>query len=387
MPWLTVRPMDAKILFLGDWLRGFESFSALCRRHAISRKTGYKWVQRYRAHGPDGLQDRSRRPHHNPHGIAFAVKQSLIGLRKQHPGWGPKKLLSLLAREHPDWALPSRTSVYNILRAEGLIQPARRRRRVVPTAKPFAPAHIPNDVWSADFKGQFSTQDGVCCYPLTVMDHVSRYLLSCQIVKGTRTQDSQEVFKALFSQYGLPKRIRTDNGAPFASIGVGGLSRLSVWWVRLGIMPERIAPGKPQQNGRHERMHRTLKQEALQPPASTAQAQQRRFDHFRERYNELRPHESLKQCPPASCYRPSQRRMPSGLPPMSYPGHFKQARVNPNGTIWLNGVNVYIGYLLKGETIGLEQLDNELWEVSFGHLRICRINKNKKEPLTMINYR
>ncbi|MDJ0884046.1 MAG: IS481 family transposase [Desulfobacterales bacterium] len=387
MPWLTVRPMDAKILFLGDWLRGFESFSALCRRHGISRKTGYKWVQRYRAQGPDGLQDRSRRPHHNPQAIAFTVKQSIIDLRKRHPGWGPKKLLSLLAREHPDWDLPSKTSIYNILRAEGLIQPARRRRRVVPTAKPFAPAHVPNDVWSADFKGQFFTQDGVCCYPLTVMDHVSRYLLSCQIVKGTRAHDSQQVFKALFSQYGLPKRIRTDNGAPFASIGVGGLSKLSVWWVRLGIMPERIAPGKPQQNGRHERMHRTLKQETLQPPAATAQAQQRCFDHFRQRYNELRPHESLKQCPPASCYSPSQRRMPSHLPPVSYPGHFRQARVNPNGTIWLNGVNVYIGYLLKGETIGLEQLDNELWEVSFGRMRICRINKNKKESSTMINYR
>ncbi len=387
MPWLTVRPMDAKILFLGDWLRGFESFSSLCRRHGISRKTGYKWVQRYRAQGPDGLPDRSRRPHHNPQAIAFVVKQSIIDLRKRHPGWGPKKLLSLLAREHPDWDLPSKTSIYNILRAEGLIQPARRRRRVVPTAKPFAPAHVPNDVWSADFKGHFFTQDGVCCYPLTVMDHVSRYLLSCQIIKGTRTHDSQEVFKALFSQYGLPKRIRTDNGAPFASIGVGGLSKLSVWWVRLGIMPERIEPGKPQQNGRHERMHRTLKQEALRPPAATAQAQQRRFDHFRERYNELRPHESLKQCPPASCYSPSQRRMPSRLPPVSYPGHFRQARVNPNGTIWLNGVNVYIGYLLKGETIGLEQLDNELWEVSFGRMRICRINKNKKESSTMINYR
>ena len=387
MPWLTVRPMDAKVLFLSDWLRDLDNFSVLCLRHGISRKTGYKWVRRYQANGIDGLQDRSRQPHDNPNRIPFALKQRVIALRKQYPDWGPKKLLSLLEAQHPDWSLPSKTSIYNILRAKGLIQSPRRRRRVMPNPKPFSPAHVPNDVWSADFKGQFYTKDGVCCYPLTVMDHASRYLLSCQIVNGTCVKESQAVFKALFGQYGLPKRIRSDNGAPFASIGVGGLSRLSAWWVRLGILPERIEPGKPQQNGRHERMHRTLKQETLRPPAASAQAQQRRFDHFRERYNEVRPHESLNQCPPASCYKPSQRRMPSQLPPLRYPGHYKEACVNPNGTIWLNGVNVYIGYLLKGETIGLEQIDHDLWEVRFGNLRICRINKNNKEPLPMIRKR
>lgn len=387
MPWLTVRPMDAKVLFLSDWLRGLENFSALCCRHGISRKTGYKWVRRYQSCGIDGLQDRSRQPRDNPNRIPFVIKQRVIALRKQHPDWGPKKLWSLLDAQHPDWRLPSKTSIYNILRAEGLIQSPRRRRRVMPSPKPFAPAHEPNDVWSADFKGQFYTKDGVCCYPLTVMDHVSRYLLSCQILKGTGVKESHAVFKVLFGQYGLPKRIRSDNGAPFASIGVGGLSRLSAWWVRLGILPERIEPGKPQQNGRHERMHRTLKQETLRAPAASAQAQQRHFDHFRERYNKVRPHESLKQRPPASCYQPSQRRMPSKLPPLTYPGHYKKALVNPNGTIWLNGVNVYIGYLLSGETLGLEQLGHDLWEVSFGNLRICRINKNKKEPLPMIRKR
>lgn len=384
MPWLNVKPMDSKILFLSDWLRGWDTVSATCIRHEISRKTGYKWIQRYKALGIDGLQERSRRPKYNPNRIPFTLSQEFIALRKQYPHWGPKKLLPVLAERHPDWDMPCKTTVYNILRSEGLITPHRRRRRVMPSPKPFARAHQPNDVWSADFKGQFYTKDGACCYPLTVMDHVSRYLLSCQIVKGTRTKDSRKVFKTLFVQYGLPNRIRTDNGVPFASIGVGGLSHLSAWWIRLGIMHERIEPGKPQQNGRHERMHRTLKQETLRPPAKNARAQQVRFDDFRKGYNDIRPHESLKQCPPASCYRPSSRLMPSRLPPLTYPAHFKRTQVNPNGTIWIDGTNIYLGYLLKGEIVGLEQIGHELWEVFFGSTRLCRINKNKKEPLTMM---
>jgi len=384
MPWLTVRPMDAKVLFLSDWLRGQESFTQICLSYGISRKTGYKWVKRYQALGLAGLQEQSRRPHRSPHRIPFAIRQSLIALRQEHTDWGAKKLLVLLAQQHPDWELPSEASVGNILRSEGLTRPRRRRRSVQPSVKPFAPVRAPNDVWSADFKGQFYTRDGTCCYPLTVMDHVSRYLLSCQIIKGTRTRESRMVFKRLFKCHGLPERIRTDNGAPFASIGVGGLSQLSVWWIRLGIMPERIAPGKPQQNGRHERMHRTLKDETLHPPAANAREQQARFDAFRKRYNEVRPHESLGQRPPASCYQRSRRRMPSRLSPVEYPGHFKRARVNHNGTIWVERMNVYLGYLLRGEYVGLEQIGHELWEVYLGRYRICRINKYKKEPLSML---
>ena len=387
MPWLTVRPMDAKILFLSDWLRGQESFTQICFRHGISRKTGYKWVKRYQSSGLTGLQEQSRRPHRSAHRIPFAIRQALIALRQEYTGWGAKKLLVLLAQQHPDWELPCEASVGNILRAEGLTRPRGRRRCVQPYPKPFAPAREPNEVWSADFKGQFYTRDGTCCYPLTVMDHVSRYLLSCQIIKGTRTRESRTVFKRLFKRYGLPRRIRTDNGAPFASIGVGGLSQLSVWWIRLGIMPERIAPGKPQQNSRHERMHRTLKDETLHPPAANASKQQERFDVFRQRYNEVRPHESLDQRPPSSCYQRSLRRLPTRLSPVEYPGHFKRARVNHNGTIWIERVNVYLGYLLRGEQVGLEQIGHELWEVYLGHYRICRINKYKKEPLSVLGNR
>ena len=384
MPWLTVRPMDAKILFLSDWLRGELNFTQLCQRHVISRKTGYKWVKRYQAQGLDGLQERSRRPYDSPYRTPFVVRQALIALRKEHPRWGAKKLLGLLAHRQPNWELPCASSVCNILRAEGLSRPRGRRRNVPPSPKPFAPAREPNVVWSADFKGQFYTKDGTCCYPLTVMDHVSRYLLCCQIVQGTRTRESRKVFKALFEHYGLPERIRTDNGAPFASIGVGGLSKLSVWWIRLGILPERIAPGKPQQNARHERMHRTLKDDTLHPPAANARERQARFDTFRALYNEVRPHESLDDRPPVHCYGPSPRRMPKRLLPPSYPAHFKRARVNHNGTIWIASVNVYLGYLLRGEEVGLEQIGHELWEVYLGQYRICRINKYKKELLTLL---
>ena len=384
MPWANVKPMDAKIHFLSDWLRGIDTFAGICRHHGISRKTGYKWIRRFKKLGPEGLNDQCRRPNGNPNRIPFPVRQALIDLRKQHCHWGPKKLLSLLADQHPDWQLPGKTTVYNILRTEGLIRSRRRRAKVAPSPKPFAPAKHPNDVWSADFKGQFYTKDGRCCYPLTVMDHVSRYLLSCQIVDGTGTKQSRRVFTALFKRYGLPERIRTDNGTPFASIGVGGLSKLSLWWIRLGILPERIEPGKPQQNGRHERMHRTLKDEALEQLQDNARAQQKRLDQFVEEYNELRPHESLKQRPPASCYRPSDKKMPTRLPPMRYPPYFKSAKVNQNGTIWINGDYIYIGYLLQGEQVGLEQIGHDLWEVFFGNVRLCRISKGQRKPLATL---
>ena len=379
MPWLKVDPMDAKIMFLADWLRAAEPFCALCQRHGISRKTGYKWVRRYRLFGQQGLQDRSRRPLHCPNRIPFTVQKAIIALRKRHRHWGPKKLQTLLGRQHPDWQLPSATSIYNILRREGLVKPRRRRRRIAASPKPFAPVRGPNDVWSADFKGQFKTTDGTVCYPLTIMDHASRYLLECRILPGTRYRQSRDVFQNLFERKGLPTRIRTDNGVPFASIGVGGLSRLSAWWIRLGILPERIEPGKPQQNGRHERMHRTLKKEAIYPKASSANVQQKRFDAFRDMYNKLRPHEALGQKTPSSVYRRSGKRMPKKLPKISYPWAFKTARVNQNGTIWINGHNLYLGYLLQGQSVGLDEIDYDLWDVYFGPVRLCRINKYEKE--------
>lgn len=370
MPWNEVKPMDQKLLFIADHLRELSSFKDLCFRYGISRKTGYKWVARYHELGIEGLQEQSRKPHQHPLKIPYIVREAIVALRKRRDPPGPKKIQVLLAQKHPEWDIPSKTTIYNILKEKGLIRPQRRRKPVPASQQPFSPVHEANDVWSADFKGQFKTQDGLWCYPLTVMDHEARYLLACRRVAGTQLEPTKKVFETLFREYGLPWRIRTDNGVPFASHSPGGLSRLSIWWIRLGIMPERIDPGKPQQNGRHERMHRTLKAGTAIPPAQTAQLQQKAFDNFRHQYNNERPHESLGQKTPASQYSASPRQMPEKLPELAYPGHFQVALVNHSGIIYHQGHRVYIAGLLKGENVGIEETTDGVWDVYFGPLRL-----------------
>ena len=378
MPWEEVRPMDQKLLFIADHMRNVTTFSELCQRYGISRKTGYKWASRYRDLGFDGLLDQSRRPHDHPLRTPYAVRKAVIELRtsRRDPP-GPKKLRVLLQQRHPEWDIPSETAIYNILVQEGLIHAPRRRKRIAAGQQPFSAVHQPNDVWSADFKGQFKTKDGVWCYPLTIMDHQTRYLLACQNQPGTRLKQTMQVFDSLFREYGLPWRIRTDNGVPFASHSPGGLTRLSKWWVRLGITHERIAPGKPQQNGRHERMHRTLKRAAVIPPAQTSQHQQQDFDVFREQYNTIRPHEALGQRTPAAFYRPSSRTMPDSLPELEYPGHFRLSLVNHNGVIYYQGHRVYIAALLKGEIVGIEEVAEDVWEVYFGPIKLGWFEKSQ----------
>lgn len=370
MPWNEVKPMDQKLFFIADHLRAPGTFTDLCDRYSISRKTGYKWVARYHELGIEGLQDQSRKPHHHPLKTPYAVRRAIIKLRNRREPPGPKKLQVLLRENYPQLDVPSKTTIYKILKEEGLIRPQRRRKRVPAGPKPFSPVHEPNDVWSVDFKGQFKTQDGTCCYPLTVMDHDTRYLLACQNFAGPQFEQTRKVFEALFSEYGLPWRIRSDNGPPFASTSPGGLSRLSIWWIRLGIMPERIALGKPQQNANHERMHRTLKDATARPPAQTAQRQQEDFDLFRDQYNNERPHESLGQVTPASRYRPSSRPMPEKLPELEYPGHFLVALVHHNGVIHHQGQRIYVAGLLKGEHVGIEEIADGVWNVHFGPVRL-----------------
>lgn len=372
MPWEEVRPMDQKLLFIADTIREASTFIDLCRRYGISRKTGYKWVARYRELGLEGLQDQSRKPHQHPLKTPFTVREAIIELRTRRDPPGPKKIQVLLAGKHPEWDIPSKTTIYNILNENGLIRPQRRRKPVPACQQPFSPVNEPNDVWSADFKGQFKAQDGTWCYPLTIMDHEARYLLACQRLAGTQLEPTKKIFEALFQEYGMPWRIRTDNGVPFASNSPGGLTRLSVWWIRLGIMPERIDRGKPQQNGRHERMHRTLKAATAIPPAQTAQLQQEAFDVFRHQYNNERPHESLGQVPPASRYSPSPRQMPEKLPELEYPGHFRIALVHDNGIIQHQGHRVYIAGLLKGEKVGVEETADGIYDVYFGPLWLGR---------------
>lgn len=371
MPWKEVRPMDEKILFIADYLRETTSFSQLCERYGISRKTGYKWVERYQASGIEGLEERSRKPHTMSGEIPYAICKSIIELRRQgRDPLGPKKIQALLARRFPDQPIPSKSSIYNVLKREGMLEPRRRKRHVQTTPNRPAGATQPNELWSADFKGQFKLGNGHWCYPLTVMDHASRYLLGCQGLDGTRFIESRAVFEQLFREYGLPARIRTDNGVPFATVATGGLSQLSVWWIRLGILPERIEPGQPQQNGRHERMHRTLKRAVTHPPASSASAQQLQFDQFRIHYNEHRPHEGLGQRSPLSCYQPSNRPYPEKLPELEYPGYYHCQKVSSNGIACWTGKRIYIGYLLAGEIVGLEEVANGIWQVYFGPVRL-----------------
>lgn len=373
MPWSQTSAMDQKTQFIADYLRQTLDMTELCQHYGISRKTGYKWIARYLEDGPLGLEDLSRRPAKSPNATPQTTVDALLEIRRRHPSWGAKKLLPFLARRHPDWDLPACSTVGDILKRHGLV-PTRRRRRVIGhPGRPVTESLAPNEVWCADFKGQFKTGDGLYCYPLTVTDNYSRYLLGCQALLSTCAADAKPVFTRLFKEFGLPRRIRSDNGVPFATTTLARLSELSAWWVRLGIVPELIEPGKPQQNGRHERMHKTLKAETTRPPGANRRAQQRKFNRFVREFNDERPHEALDQETPASYYQPSPRPMPDRLPPLEYPDRFEKRYVSYNGGIrWKKGwVNVSL--TCAGEYVGLEEIDDGVWNVYFGPLKLGRL--------------
>src|ERR671910_898473 len=373
MPWSQTTPMDQKTQFIADYLRKRLSITGLCELYGISRKTGYKFIDRYLRLGPQGLEEFSRRPASCPNRTPKYIEQAIVMARQRHPSWGAKKLLSILHKSHRRWSFPTRSTVCDILSRHGLVPTQRRRRHIGHPGKPISQILAPNDVWCADFKGQFKTGDGRYCYPLTVTDGFSRFLLGCQALGSTRVTETKPVFTRLFHEFGLPRRIRTDNGVPFATNTLARLSQLSAWWVRLGVLPELIEPGKPQQNGRHERMHRTLKDETTRPAAASLPAQQRRFNAFRTEFNNERPHEALDQQTPASLYRPSRREMPNKLPPLVYPDRFEVRYVSGNGGIrwrcgWVNVSTVCIG-----EYVGLEEIDDGVWNVYFGPLKLGRL--------------
>ena len=375
MPWKEMSPMDQRTQFIADYLREMLSVTELCQLYGISRKTAYKWIDRYLHLGPAGLDARSRRPRHSPNETAPEIVAALLEARCRHPSWGGKKLLTIVHKRHPRWELPCRSTVCDILSRNGMVPKRRNRRRIGHPGKPSSVILAPNDVWSADFKGQFKTGDGVYCYPLTVADGFSRYLLGCQALSSTAVAGATPVFRRLFQEYGLPTRIRTDNGVPFATNTLARLSALSAWWVRLGVLPELIEPGKPQQNGRHERLHKTLKAEATRPPAGSLAAQQRKFNHFRTEYNDERPHEALDQQTPASVYTPSPRLMPPKLPPLEYPDRFEVRYVSANGGIRWNSDWVNVSTVCAGEYVGLEEIDDGIWNVYFGPLKLGRLHE------------
>jgi transposase InsO family protein len=375
MPWQESSLMDQRTQFIADYRRGLEPVAELAARYGISRKTAYKWIERYDAAGPAGLLDRSRRPSSCPHATDSTTVEAILEARRHHPRWGAKKLLRLLARRAPQRAWPARSTICDLLKRHDLIPPRRRRPRVGHPGRPLTPMTAPNEIWTADFKGQFKTRDGAYCYPLTLVDGFSRYLLACQGRRSTAIVTARPVFRRAFEDFGLPRIIRTDNGVPFATTALGRLSLLSVWWIRLGISPELIEPAHPEQNGRHERMHRTLKAEATRPPAANLQAQQTRFNRFRTEYNEERPHEALDQETPASAYQRSSRRLPDRLPPIEYPAHFEVRRVSENSGIRWKRDWVCVTHTLAGEYVGLEEVDDGLWDVYFGPVRLGRMDE------------
>ncbi len=374
MPWREVCYMDERMRFVAAALAGEESMTALCEEHGISRKSGYKWLGRYLAQGPAGLEDRSRAPWTVPWAISDAQAEAIIGVRREHPRWGPKKLRAKLLARAPEQSWPALSTIGELLHRAGLSERRKRRRRATPTAGALSTPVAANDVWGIDFKGWFRTQDGARCDPLTVSDGFSRYLLCSQVVSPPTSAGCRSELERVFKQYGLPRRMRSDNGTPFASTGAGGLSSLSVWWVKLGITPERIEPGKPQQNGRHERMHGTLKAETALPPAGDLVAQQRRFDQFRAEFNLQRPHEALGQTPPALHYAPSPRLYPARLEDPVYPADYQLRRVRSNGEIKWQGELVFIGAALTGEVIGLTEDDQGDAQLYFGPVPLGMID-------------
>lgn len=373
MPWSQTSPMDQRTQFIADYLRELLGVTELCDLYGVSRKTAYKWIDRYLRQGPAGIEERSRRPHNSPNQTPEEIVRAILEARQRHPSWGGKKLLTLLHKGHPRWDLPARSTVCDILSRHGMVPKKRNRRRIGHPGKPSSLILAPNDLWCADYKGQFKTGDGQYCYPLTATDGFSRFLLGCQGLSSTAVAEAKPVFTRLFREYGLPRRIRTDNGVPFASNSLARLSTLSAWWVRLGILPELIEPGKPQQNGSHERMHRTLKAETTRPVAANLAAQQRKFNHFREEFNHERPHEALDQQTPASCYSASPREMPSKLLPLQYPDRFEVRYVSANGGIRWKRDWVNVSIVCVGEYVGLEEIDDGIWNVYFGPLKLGRL--------------
>ena len=378
MPWHGVSLMELRIAFVRAFQSGECSMTELCDQYDISRKTGYKWTQRFARAGDVGLVERSRRPHRSPRATDPEIVARLCEARRRHPPWSARKLLKVLRRDHPALAWPARSTGCALLKAQGLVRERRRRRRTRVPAVPLAALTRPNEVWTTDFKGEFRTGDGAYCYPLTLRDGWSRFVLRCDALTTKRAATARDRFARAFAEYGLPERIRSDNGFPFAGTGLTRLSVLSVWWLRLGIVPERIALGHPEQNGSHEQFHRVLKAETTRPPAPTCAAQQQRFRRFVAEYNEERPHEALHDEPPASCYRPSTRPLPPRVPPLEYAGYMEVRRVAATGQVSWRGRELHLTQVLAGEDVAFEEIDDGIWLLYFAGVRLARFDERTR---------
>jgi putative transposase len=386
MGWKETCAVDERMRFVIALEKREESFAAICLQFGVSRRVGYKWLARYEEAGVEGLLDRSRAPLHHPQAIADDLAEQCLAVRRAHPSWGPLKVLAFLERRAPRTNWPSASTIGALFDREGLTVKRKLRRRSPPSSAPFAHCGAANDVWCIDFKGWFLTGDGARCEPLTLTDAYSRYLLRCQALARTDTDHVWPVIDAAFREFGLPRYMRSDNGSPFASRGAGGLSRLSIRLIKAGVRPERIAPGKPQQNGRHERMHLTLLRDAADPPAPSLRQQLKRLREFQRLYNEQRPHQALGNATPGDLYVPSLRRFDGVLRQPEYDAEHEVRRVRPNGEIRWRNHAIYINQALAGEPVGL--IENSVgWTVSYGPIVLGtiahqddRLRKTKPQP-------
>jgi transposase InsO family protein len=385
MPWMECSVMDERVRFVGRLLDG-EAMSDVCRSFGISRKTGYKIFNRYREEGLEALTDRSRRPVRYANQLPDLIERMIVAAKKEKPHWGARKIRELLVRKLAgDVRIPAKSTVHAVLDRHGLVARARQRRRCRAGGTELSQALSPNDLWCADFKGEFKLGTGRYCYPLTVTDQASRYLLACEALDSTKEAPVIAAFVRLFRQRGLPAAIRSDNGLPFASPnGLYNLSRLSVFWLRLGIDIERIKPGHPNQNGRHERMHRTLKQETTRPAGENSLQQQARFDAFIAEFNEERPHEALAMKTPAERYAPSSRAY-EGLPDLSYPFHDRDILVTNCGRICMNRKKINVSHVLAGQKLGIKEVDDGIWLVSFMRYDLGYIDLEQRTLQTIDN--
>ena len=376
MPWLETNPMLERRHFMHDFESGNWTMTELCLRYGISRNTGYKWLERYRQSGASGLHDHSRAPRSCPHQTSYELVELILEENSRY-GWGARKILKRLQKRFPERTLPARSTIFDILEKHGRVRPRRRLRRWKhPGAAPFNTT-APNQVWTVDFKGQFLMRNGIYCYPLTIVDHFSRYLLCCHGLPDVRTRGVKSQFLRLFRLHGLPDAIRSDNGSPFASTGIHRLTQLNLWWLQLGMTHQRITPGNPQQNGAHERMHRALKADATKPPGADLSVQQRMFKRFRNTYNDIRPHEALDDETPASRWGPSSRPLPETLSPPEYPRHIEVRRVSNAGTFRLHSKQRFLSQALAGQHIGLEQINDGIWNILFYDTLLRRFDEPK----------
>ncbi len=363
MPWQECNLVDERLKFVARLLDG-EKMAALCREFGISRKTGYKIFNRYQSCGLEGLFDRSRRPYRHANQLPFQVERTILRIKRERPSWGAPKIREKLLRGYPTIKPPATSTVHAVLDRHGLVR-RRKPRRYKAKGTPLQDTKRPNGLWCADYKGEFRLGNRQYCYPLTISDYSSRYLLACEALESTKEPYAFTTFERVFREYGLPDAIRTDNGVPFsAPNALYGLSKLSVWWLRLGIAIERIKPGHPQQNGRHERMHLTLKKEATKPPGFNFLQQQSTFDGFVDQYNHDRPHEALNMKYPGEVYTPSTREY-QGLTEPDYPFHDKTIQVTRCGRICLNGRKINLSAVFAGQIVGIREVADQIWLVSF----------------------